>query len=373
MQEGDLRQSRILIVEDEGTNVRVLERLLQHDGYSALVATTDSREAVSLFREFEPDLVLLDLHMPHLDGFQVMEELRPLVPREEYLPILMLTGDLTPAVRERALSAGARDFLTKPFEATEVLLRIRNLLETRFLHRQLKHHNVTLESRVRARTQELAEAQAEILYRLALAAEFRDDVTGRHAERVGVLSALIGGELDLHPDDVELLRRAAPLHDVGKIGIPDVILMKPGPLSPAEFEVMKSHTVIGGRILSGSRYPLLQVAQQIALSHHEFWDGRGYTPGIRGEGIPLVGRIVSVADTFDCFTHERPYKRAASSGEAVEEILRERGRQFDPRVVDAFMRVERSGTLDRLDSLIQLPQSALAAPFGASAPGRQAI
>lgn len=349
MNHEELSRSRILIVDDEPANVRVLRRLLEHAGYTELVTETDPRNVEAIFRETLPDLVLLDLHMPHLDGFQVLEGLRPLIPERTYLPVLVLTGDLSPEVRERALSVGAKDFVTKPFEVTEVLLRIRNLLETRYLHRALEAHNATLEHRVQARTQELAGAQVEILRRLALAAEYRDDVTGQHAERVGVLSALIAEALGLPDDQVHLLRQAAPLHDVGKIGIPDAILMKPGPLTTAEFEVMKSHTIIGGRILSGSHFPLLQVARQVALSHHEHWAGGGYTPGLSGEEIPLVGRIVSVADTFDCLTHVRPYKQASSLEDTVAEITREGGRQFDPRVVAAFLEVERAGKLEGLD------------------------
>ena len=345
----ELRHARVLVVDDEEANVTALLKLLKRAGYTDVIGTTDSRKAVPLFREREPDLILLDLHMPHQDGFQVMEGIRPLVSQDTYLPILILTGDQEQEVRQRALSSGAKDFVTKPFEVTEVLLRIRNLLETRFLHRQLARHNETLEQKVQDRTRELAEAQVEILNRLALAAEYRDDVTGKHAERVGILSFLVAQALGLPPDETRLLRRAAPLHDVGKIGIPDAILMKPGTLTPAEFEVMKSHTEIGGRILSGSQYPLLQVAREIALYHHEKWDGSGYKPGMSGESIPLVGRIVAVADAFDSLTHERPYKPALPQDEAVEIINRDRGTHFDPDVADAFLEVVQTGRLRELE------------------------
>ncbi len=301
----------------------------------------------ALVRSLEPDLILLDLHMPHLSGFQVMEQIVPEIPHGVYLPILVLTGDTDSHRRERALSAGARDFLTKPFESGEVLLRIKNLLETRFFNKELRGHNETLEEKVRERTHELAEAQVEIIRRLAVAAEYRDDITGQHAERVGVLSALLAEELGLPAEQVSLIRRAAPLHDVGKIGIPDSILMKPGRLTPQEFDVMKTHTIIGGRILSGSRYPLLELAETIALTHHERWDGRGYDR-MRGEDIPLVGRIVAVADVFDSLTHERPYKRAFTIDESVDEILRGRGEHFDPNVVDAFSRLLVGGALVEL-------------------------
>jgi putative two-component system response regulator len=345
--EGQLEESRILIVDDEPQNVRLLDALLRRAGYREVTTETDPRKVHALVRSLEPDLILLDLHMPHLSGFQVMEQIVPEIPHGVYLPILVLTGDTDSHRRERALSAGARDFLTKPFESGEVLLRIKNLLETRFFNKELRGHNETLEEKVRERTHELAEAQVEIIRRLAVAAEYRDDITGQHAERVGVLSALLAEELGLPAEQVSLIRRAAPLHDVGKIGIPDSILMKPGRLTPQEFDVMKTHTIIGGRILSGSRYPLLELAETIALTHHERWDGRGYDR-MRGEDIPLVGRIVAVADVFDSLTHERPYKRAFTIDESVDEILRGRGEHFDPNVVDAFSRLLVGGALVEL-------------------------
>ncbi len=345
--EGRLEESRILIVDDEAQNVRLLEALLRRAGYHEVTTETDPREVHALVRSRDPDLILLDLHMPHLSGFQVMEQIVPEIPHGVYLPILVLTGDTDSHRRERALSAGARDFLTKPFESGEVLLRIKNLLETRLFNKELRGHNETLEEKVRERTHELAEAQVEIIRRLAIAAEYRDDVTGRHAERVGVLAALLAQELGLPPEQVNLIRRAAPLHDVGKIGIPDAILMKPGRLTPKEFDVMKTHTIIGGRILSGSRYPVLELAETIALTHHERWDSRGYEL-VKGEDIPLVGRIVAVADVFDSLTHERPYKRAFTVDESVDEILRGRGAHFDPNIVDAFSRLLDAGELAEL-------------------------
>lgn len=347
-----LKHARILAVDDEEANVQALMKLLARAGYREVQGTTDSRSVESVYPAFDPDLILLDLHMPHMDGFQVMAGIRPHIPRNTYLPILILTGDQDQEVRQRALASGAKDFVTKPFEATEVLLRIRNLLETRFLHKQLARQNETLEVKVRERTRELAEAQAEILSRLALAAEYRDDVTGRHAERVGILSSMIAEALGLHPDEVALIRQAAPLHDVGKIGIPDAILMKAGTLTPAEFEVMKSHTEIGARILSGSRYPLLQMARQIAKFHHEKWDGTGYNPGTARDLIPQVGRIVAVADAFDTLTHERPYKPALPMDQALHIIIEDSGTHFDPRIVDALLEVVKVGGLRILEPLV---------------------
>jgi putative two-component system response regulator len=190
------------------------------------------------------------------------------------------------------------------------------------------------------RVAELEEAQNEILTRLALAAEYRDDCTGRHALRVGQIAALVAGALGLSGREVGLLRRAAPLHDVGKIALPDAILLKPGRLAEGEFEAMKEHTRTGARLLSGSTFPVLEVAAEIALTHHERWDGTGYPAGLRREGIPIAGRIVAVADVWDALVHSRPYKQAWTAERALEELRKQRGRQFDPAVVDAFLRVQ---------------------------------
>lgn len=331
------KHARIMIVDDEPGNVDLLKRVLERAGFHKLDSTNDPREAVSLYVETRPDLILLDLHMPYLDGLAVMDRLNDIV-EASYLPILMLTGDMTPEARREALSRGAKDFVNKPFNPDEVLLRIRTLLETRFLYLQIQSQNQMLEAKVRERTRELEAAQIEIIERLARAAEFRDDNTGQHTERVGQMAALLARELGLSDAQVSLIRRAAPLHDVGKIGIPDSILLKLGKLTPPEFELVKTHTSIGARILSGSRFALLRLAEEIAFSHHEQWDGRGYA-GLTGHHIPLAGRIVTVADVFDALTQKRPYKAAWPVEEAVAEIERQRGRQFDPDVVDAFLRI----------------------------------
>jgi putative two-component system response regulator len=328
-----LFQAHILIVDDQRPNVRLLERILEQAGYTKTRGTTDPREVVGLFDEFQPDLMLLDLHMHHMDGYAVMEALRTRIPASAYFPILVVTADITPEAKRRALSAGARDFLSKPFDTTEVLLRIKNLLETRSLHLQLQNQNQALEAKVRERTRELEQTQVEILQRLAHAAEFRDDDTGQHTQRVGQLAARLAQNLGLPEQQVELIRQAAPLHDLGKIGIPDHILLKPGRFTSNEYEQMKSHAAIGARILSGGRYPLLLMAEEIAYSHHERWDGSGYPLGLAGEAIPLTGRIVAVADTFDALTHARPYKHAWPIADAIREIVRQSGEKFDPCVV----------------------------------------
>ncbi len=331
------KNARILIVDDEANNVDLLRRLLERAGFSRIESTNDSRDAVDLYLRFRPDLILLDLHMPHQDGLAVMDALN-LIAEASYLPILMLTGDDTPEAKREALSRGAKDFLNKPFHSDEVLLRIGTLLETRFLYLQIQSQNQMLEAKVRDRTRELEAAQIEIIERLARAAEFRDDHTGHHTERVGQMAALLAKQIGLPDSQAYTMRRAAPLHDVGKIGIPDSVLLKLGNLTADEFEIVKTHTTIGARILSGSRFTILRLAEEIAFNHHERWDGTGYV-GITGAAIPLAGRIVAVADVFDALTQKRPYKPAWTVNEAIGEIERQRSRQFDPTLVDAFLRI----------------------------------
>src|SRR5215831_14686351 len=331
------RNARILIVDDEINNVDMLRRVLEREGFLRIESTTDPREAAPMYVQHRPDLILLDLHMPHLDGLDVMTQLNEIA-EASYLPILILSADLTPEARREALSRGAKDFVGKPFMQDELLLRIRTLLETRFLYLQIQSQNQLLEAKVRERTRALEEAQFEIIERLAAAAEFRDDNTGQHTQRVGQMSALVARQLGLPDSQVALIRRGAELHDVGKIGVPDTVLLKIGKLTPDEFEIVKTHTTIGARILSGGKFPLLRLAEEIAFTHHERWDGSGYA-GIRGTDIALAGRIVAVADVFDALTQQRPYKPAWPVAEAIAEIDRQRARQFDPDVVDAFLRV----------------------------------
>ncbi|MDQ3439391.1 MAG: response regulator, partial [Planctomycetota bacterium] len=325
------------IVDDEPASVEALRRLLERGGFTRIHTTTDPREAVAMYVEHRPDLILLDLHMPHLDGLRVMDALNEII-EATYLPILMLTGDDSEEAKSKALSRGAKDFLNKPFTSGEALLRIGTLLETRFLYLEIQSQNQVLEAKVRERTRELDGAQIEIIDRLALAAEFRDDNTGHHTVRVGQMASLIAKKIGLPEPQVTLIRRAAPLHDVGKIGVPDAILLKLGKLTTDEFDVVKTHTAIGARILSGSRFPILRLAEEIAFSHHERWDGTGYA-GIPRESIPLAGRIVAVADVFDALIQQRPYKEAWPVDEAIGEIERQRGRHFDPSLVDAFLRI----------------------------------
>jgi putative two-component system response regulator len=336
MREDRVREARILVVDDQQTNVELLRALLRREGYTHVVGITDSREAMARYRELQPDLILLDLMMPHLDGFEVMARLRPMIADDEYVPILVLTADVTLSTRQRALALGANDFLVKPSDATEVALRIRNLLTTRLLHRALRRHNDRLEAAVQERTRQLEEAHVEMLERLAVATEFRDDATGQHTRRVGEYAAAIAARLGLPAGRVETIRRAAPLHDVGKIGVPDAILLKPASLTSEEFEAIKTHTIIGGRILAGGRYALLRTAEEVALHHHERWDGAGYPHGLRGNETPLEARIVAVADAYDSMMHDRPYRRALRPPDVWEILWGGAGRQWERALVEAL-------------------------------------
>jgi cyclic di-GMP phosphodiesterase len=327
---------RILVVDDHIDNIVLLQKILARAGYDRVEGITDPRE---LPERMTPDLILLDLHMPTLDGFAILESLARHTRPGTYLPILVITADVTPEAKRRALALGAKDFLTKPFDAQEVVLRVGNMLETRRLHLDLREQNRTLEVRVRERTHELEDAYVDTFKRLALAAEYRDDATGQHILRVGRMAASIAAELGLDDGSVALLELAAGLHDIGKIGVPDAILLKPASLSRDEFAVVKTHTSIGAKILADSHSPLLQMAESIAAFHHERWDGGGYA-GLHGPDIPLVARITAVADTFDAMTHERPYKDAWPVERAIEEIVTQRSAQFDPDPVDAFVNVQ---------------------------------
>jgi putative two-component system response regulator len=333
----DLTTARILIVDDQEANVLLLQRLLEKAGYTNYMTTNDPRQVLPLFTKFQPDLILLDLMMPYLDGYSVMQQLGPRIPADEYLPILVLTAEMNAEAKQKALSMGAKDFLTKPLDAIEVMLRIKNLLETRQLHQRWHNQNQILEEKVREQTHELEKARIEILQRLAVAAEYRDDPTGEHPQRVGEIAAKLARATGLPKAQAELIGLAAPLHDVGKIGLPDAILKKPGKLTPEEFEHVKTHASLGAKLLSGSQVPLLQLAEEIALYHHENWDGTGYA-GIPGTSIPVAARIVAIADTFDVLTHDRPYRAAMTVAEALAEVRGQSGKRFEPRLVEAFLK-----------------------------------
>ena len=352
--------AKILIVDDQEANVVLLERMLEQWGYKHVASTTRSSEVPNLYAAIEPDLVLLDLQMPKPDGFELMEILGPQLEAAPRTPVLVLTADVTTATRQRALATGASDFLSKPLDPIEVRLRIANLLETRKFEREMLSQNQLLEASVRARTCDLERARLELLERLAVAAEYRDDNTQEHAQRVGRTVAMLAVQMGLSGEEVEVLLRAAPLHDIGKIGVPDAILLKASPLTDEEFAVMRAHTSIGAMILSGSEFETLQTAEAIARNHHERWDGGGYPRGLAGEEIPLAGRLVAVADVFDALVHERPYKQAWSVEQAVEEIVSLSGTHFDPAVVEAFKTLDHQALMTSIADPVPEPTALVA-------------
>ncbi|MDX1932439.1 MAG: response regulator [Capsulimonadales bacterium] len=346
-----VRNARILIVDDEPANIAVVTDMLMDAGYAQLLGTVDPFQVLGATESFRPDLILLDMMMPGLDGAAVMDQLTEAYGGNFEVPILVLTADASLRTKRFVLAKGASDFLTKPFDVTELLLRIENLLETRFLQVRLKEQNDLLEQRVRERTAELEAAQrriadyaeelegayTETLERLARVIEFRDDETGQHTHRVGVTATMIAERLGFSPEQARRIGQAGRLHDIGKVAISDQTLLKPGRLTDEEFEVMKSHASIGGVLFEGGRSEMIRMAYRIAASHHERWDGTGYPLGLVGEAIPIEARILAVADVFDALTHARPYKPAWPVAEAVAEIARQSGRQFDPKVVAVFL------------------------------------
>ncbi len=330
--------AHIVVIDDEESNTRLLTRMLLRAGFHSVTAINDASKLTSVLDAAPPDLIITDLHMPGCDGFAVLDMVAPLVNRER-LPVLIVTGDGSREERERALIHGAKDFVTKPFDVAEVLLRVRNLLESRLLYQDLRKQNRTLLETAHGQTQELESTRIEMIERLALAAEYRDEQTSDHNLRVGRLSSRIAAAIGWSAADAELLGRAAALHDIGKIGIPDALLRKPTPLSVSELRIMETHTTIGARILGGSHIPLLQMAETVAVSHHERWDGSGYPRRLAGADIPLAGRIVAVADTFDAMTNDRFYQPARSVQHALAEIKALSGCHYDARLVDALERV----------------------------------
>lgn len=336
--------ARILIVDDESSIVELLTHLLHLQGYQDVRSLRDSRGAMAQIIEYHPDVLILDLNMPHIDGFQILDALQEFNNEEGYLPVLVITANDTTTARKRALDGGAIEFLAKPFDNEEIVLRVRTLLRLRREYLRLQRDANALRDEVLNRTRELEdyqlvlkEAQIEVIVRLARAAEHRDDETGQHTQRVGLISSLIAQTMELGGDRVEAIRRAAPLHDVGKIGIPDAILLKPGRFSDDERVTMQRHCRIGADLLSGGQSAIVKLAERIALTHHERWDGSGYPYGLAEEQIDLEGRILAVADVFDALTHARPYKEAWPVEKAVAEIQKNSATHFDPAVVEAFL------------------------------------
>jgi putative two-component system response regulator len=331
----ELVHASILVVDDEPANVKLLQVLLDRAGYRNVVALTDAREVEAAAANMAFDLIILDLNMPHLNGFAVMELLHARLGTTAP-PVLMLTAQHDREFRVRALRSGARDFVGKPFDYPEFLARVRNLLEAHAYQVLLRNNNSLLESQVRARTAELHDSRLQVVRHLGRAAEYRDNETGLHIIRMSKISVSIARSLDWPDARCDLLLNASPMHDIGKIGIPDHILLKPARLDAEEWSVMQRHTVIGGEILAGESAELLRMAHEIALNHHEKWDGSGYPQGLRGESIPVTARIVAIADVFDALTSRRPYKPAWPVNDATAWIRAQAGQHFDPDITERF-------------------------------------
>jgi putative two-component system response regulator len=326
---------KLLIVDDESANVALLKRVLDGPQLDSIASTCDPTKTVEMFLSGHPDLLLLDLQMPAMDGFAVLEALKAAVPPESFPLVIVITGDRSAATRNRALSGGAKDFIAKPFDADEVRLRVANLLETHKLQETLRRQNEGLASDFYNQALELEEARIDTVERLALVGGLRDDVTGKHNLRVARMAGEIAVEIGT-PESAALLGRVAALHDIGKVGIPDSILLKAGPLTAEEWVIMKTHTTLGAQIVSSGRSEFMLLAEQVAGCHHERWDGKGYPNGLRATQIPLAARIVAIADVFDALGSDRPYRPAFTVQESFTEIERGSGTHFDPSLVKVF-------------------------------------
>ena len=326
----------VLIIDDSDINLTLIKALVLKLGDCQPVLFDNPVKALDWCHSNEPDLVIVDYMMPEMDGLRFIAAFRGLHGRNE-IPVLMITANDQKDIRYDALLGGANDFLTKPIDRVEFSARARNMLSLRQGQKYMANHVQELEVRVEERTREIRNREKELIFRISRAAEFRDPETGAHIQRMAHFSAVIARGLELDAKTQQLILEAAPMHDVGKIGIPDYILLKPGKLTHEEFEVMKNHASLGYELLKNSGSEILQAGAEIALSHHEKYDGSGYPKGLVGTKIPLFGRIVAVADVFDALTSERPYKRAWALDAACKFLEDGRGAHFDPLCVEAFL------------------------------------
>ncbi|TPQ36411.1 two-component system response regulator [Bradyrhizobium guangdongense] len=346
--------TQALLVDDSRSVLDFLKRHIEADGRVQAAAFLDPVEAFACARERDFDIVLVDYEMPGMDGISFIRALRKL-PKFIDIPVVMITSIQTDEVKMRALEAGATDFLPKQPQSLETSVRLRNLIRLGVAVRKLNDRAADLASEVAAATRKLQEREEEIILRLALAVEYRDNDTGEHTLRVAQYSRLIAEQLGLPARLCRDIYLAAPLHDVGKVAIPDNILLKPGKLTGAEMDVIRTHATIGERILANSTCELIQLGAQIAAAHHERWDGAGYPRGLKETDIPVAARVVAVADVFDALTTRRPYKEPMALAVARDYLTENKGRQFDPACVDAF--------LSRWDEVTDIATGQSAAPY----------
>lgn len=326
----DLRTARILVVDDTPENIAVLAGLLKQE-YTVLAAL-NAQQALHILEAKElPDLILLDVMMPQIDGYQLCKKIKA-EPRTSHIPIIFVTAKNQIEDEQMGFDIGAVDYITKPISPPIVKARIKSQLA---LYNQARH----LEDLVQQRTQEINDTRLEIIRRLGRAAEYKDNETGMHVIRMSWFAKFLAQCISQPDEWCELLFNAAPMHDIGKIGIPDHILLKPGRLNEAEWEVMKRHAEYGAEIIGEHQSDILKMAKEVAISHHEKWDGTGYPYGLSGENIPLSARIVAIADVFDALTSERPYKKAWPEEEAIKLLRSESGKHFDPNLIEPFISV----------------------------------
>ncbi len=326
---------KVAIVDDAEINLVLFQALIKRMGDCESICFADALQGLDWAKQHDFDLLICDYMMPGLDGIEFIGQLRAM-PDKKNLPILMITANDQKQIRYRALDAGETDFLTKPVDKVEFMARANNMLQLGASRKALADRAAWLAEEVKKATAEIVRRERETVIRLSKAAEYRDPETGAHILRMANYSELIARALGLPKADQELLLEAAPMHDIGKVGIADHILLKPGRLTPEEFEVMKRHAAFGYEILKGSQSRVLQAGAEIARDHHEKFDGTGYPNNLVGDAIPIFSRIVAVADVFDALTSERPYKKAWSLERASEHIKASSGTHFDPQCVDAF-------------------------------------
>lgn len=332
---------KILIVDDEERNIKILAVLCGHHGHTILKAF-NGRQAVDQARAHKPDIILMDVMMPEMDGFAATEILKA-DEATRHIPIIIITALDSREDRLRGIQAGADDFLNKPIDAEEFSLRLRNNLRNKEFHDFLENHAHILEQQVAERTEQLRRGYIDTIYRLVLTSEYKDEDTGSHIKRISHYTREIAERLGMPDDFSDRIFYAAPMHDIGKVATPDRILLKDGPLTPEEWEIMRNHTVIGAKILEGSDSPYLKMAVDIARYHHERWDGTGYPRGLAGEDIPLTARIMNICDQYDAIRSKRPYKESLNHRKTVEIITQGDGRtspnHFDPVILETFVQL----------------------------------